>query len=272
MIKKVLDRLRFPYICTHEGLVEGKTVRFHVNNHVEKFRLQKLGGEKKQLLSLLDMLREGDVFYDIGSSVGAWSIPAALKDSKGKVISFEPDPENLDRLRKNYELNSITNFEIMPIAVGDEPGEMELFTAGAYAASPSLRPVNKISSSIQVRIEVIDNLLHRREIPAPDVVKIDIEGAEMMALRGMSQLLSSHQKPRILELELHPLFLPAFGTNVTEIFKFLIEKGYRIDGLVSREDQLICTCTHEAEAPGQINVLQPSTLKPETVKPETVKP
>ena len=240
-LKKILNKFRYPYTCTHAGLVDGRSIQFHVNNPVEMFRLQKFGGEKDQLEALLALLRNDDVLYDIGSSVGAWSIPAAAKLSKGKVISFEPDPENRQRLQSNYELNGLTNFQTMPIALGDKPGELELFTAGAYAASPSLRPVNKISTSIKVKIETVDDLIARKEIPMPTVVKIDIEGAEMMALQGMSNLLRSNQKPRALVLELHPLYLPAFDTNLTAIFKFLIEDGYQISELASREDQVICT-------------------------------
>ncbi|MCF8247465.1 MAG: FkbM family methyltransferase [Saprospiraceae bacterium] len=240
-LKKILNKFRYPYTCTHTGLVDGRSIQFHVNNPVEKFRLQKFGGEKDQLEALLTLLRNDDVLYDIGSSVGAWSIPAAAKASSGKVISFEPDPENRQRLLANYELNGLTNFQIMPIALGDKPGELELFTAGAYAASPSLRPVNKISTSIKVKIETVDDLFARKEIPPPTVVKIDIEGAEMMALQGMANLLRSKQKPRALVLELHPLYLPAFDTNLTAIFKFLIENDYQIAELASREDQVICT-------------------------------
>jgi FkbM family methyltransferase len=239
-LKQILNRFRYPYIHTHSGLVNGKSVRFHINNPVERFRLQTFGGEKDQLEALLNLLQPDDVLYDIGASVGAWSTPAAMKLSKGKVISFEPDPENRDRLAKNFALNEVKNFQIMPIAVGDKPGELELFTAGAYAASPSLRPVNNISSSIKVKIETIDDLVARKEIPSPTVVKIDIEGAEMMALKGMSALLSGPQKPRALVLELHPLYLPSFETNLTEIFGFLIGKGYQIGELASREDQVIC--------------------------------
>ena len=192
---------------------------------------------------MLSLLKTDDVLYDIGSSVGAWSIPAAAKASSGKVISFEPDPENRQRLQANYELNSLTNFQIMPIALGDKPGELALFTAGVQAASPSLRPVNKISTSIKVKIETVDDLIARKEIPLPTIVKIDIEGAEMMALKGMSSLLRSDKKPRALVLELHPLYLPAFDTNLTAIFKLLIENGYQINELASREDQVICTWT-----------------------------
>lgn len=240
-IKKVLNKFRYPYICTHSGLVAGKTVRFHVNNPVEKFRLQLFGGEKDQLEQLLALLKPADVLYDIGSSVGAWSIPSALKAPYGQVISFEPDPENQDRLLKNYALNDISNYKLMPVALGDKPGELELFTAGAYAASPSLKPVNNISTSIKVKIETVDQLIARKAIPPPDVVKIDIEGAEMMALKGMAHLLDSPSKPRSLVLELHPLFLPSFETDLTEIFDFLFRKGYRIGPMVSREDQVILT-------------------------------
>jgi FkbM family methyltransferase len=239
-LKKMLNNFRYPYICAHPALVNGKPIRFHINNPVEKFRLQKLGGEKEQLQDFLAQLKEDDVLYDIGASVGAWSIPAAMKLPKGTVISFEPDPENQDRLENNFRLNRLENFRILPVAVGDKPGEMELFTAGAYAASPSLRPVNNISTSIKVKIETIDALLTEGKIPRPTVVKIDIEGAEMMAIKGMANLLASAHKPRVLELELHPKFLPSFGTNLTEIFQFLMDKGYLLSSLTSRDDQVIC--------------------------------
>lgn len=240
-LKKILNRLRYPYICTHSGLVDGRSIRFHVNNPVEKFRLQHFGGEKDQLEALLALLRPDDVLYDIGSSVGAWSIPAAAKLAAGKVISFEPDPENQDCLLKNYKLNGLKNFQLLPIAVGDKAGKLELFTAGAYAASPSLKPVNKISTSIKVNIEAVDELLDSGKIPPPNIVKVDIEGAEMMALKGMARLLESPRKPRALVLELHPLYLPSFQTDLTEIFAFLFQKGYRIGPMVSREDQVIVT-------------------------------
>lgn len=241
LIKNALNRLRYPYICTHENLVSGRSVRFHVTNPVEGFRLQKFGGEKDQLLALLDLLRPYDVLYDIGASVGAWSIPAALKATHGAVVSFEPDPENRERLAANYALNGISNFHIMPVAVGEQTGELELFSAGANAASPSLRPVNGIARSIKVPIITVDSLHDSEHIPYPTVIKIDIEGAEMMALRGMRNLLSGNQSPRALVLELHPKFLPAFGTDLTAIFQLLIECGYRVGDLASRDEQVICT-------------------------------
>lgn len=74
-LKKILNHFRYPYIHTHKGLIEGRSFRFHINNPVERFRLQSFGGEKKQIESLLRILREDDVLYDIRASVGAWFIP-----------------------------------------------------------------------------------------------------------------------------------------------------------------------------------------------------
>ncbi len=240
-LKQLYLRLCFPYVIVHKRLVDGHDVKFYINNPVERFRLQDFGGEKKQMLQLLELLRPNDVLYDIGASVGAWSIPAAMKLSKGTVVSFEPDPENLQRLKKNFELNGLRNYQLMEVAIGDRETELELFTSGAYGASPSLKPVNKISTAIKVPVKTIDDLLQEDAIPKPTVVKIDIEGAEMMALRGMQKLLLSEHRPRSIVLEVHPLFLPSFDTDMTEVFALLINAGYRIGELIGREDQVICT-------------------------------
>ncbi|MFQ5447047.1 MAG: FkbM family methyltransferase, partial [Saprospiraceae bacterium] len=100
-----------------------------------------------------------------------------------------------------------------------------------------------IQSSIKAKIITIDGLLETQEIPLPDVMKIDIEGAEMLALKGMSHLLSSPDRPRLIVLEIHPKFLPAFDTNVTEIFRFVLDKNYQIDWMESRSDQILCRLT-----------------------------
>lgn len=214
---------------------------FFINNPVEKFRLQELGGESRQLFQLLEILRPDDVLYDIGASVGAWSIPAAMKVSKGMVISFEPDPENQIRLIENFRLNGIENYRLLPTAIGDRETMMKLYTAGSYGASPSLKPVNDIKTTIEVPVRTIDNLIEEGTIPLPNVVKIDIEGAELMALRGMQKLLNSEQRPRSIVLELHPLFLPSYDADMTDVFDLLIKAGYRIGELIGREDQVICT-------------------------------
>lgn len=226
----------YPYLFFEES----NNIKFNINNPIEEFRLKHWGGEKEYVQKMLNDLTEDDILYDIGSSVGLISILAAKKLAKGKVISFEPDPENASKLEANYNINNLTNFSVQSLAVGEDTGMMELYTAGSNAFSPSLKKVNGIDTSIKVKIESVDNLIERKEIPYPTVVKIDIEGAEMMALKGMEKLLNAKEKPRLLFIELHPDFLPSFRTSTEEIFSFLANLNYTIVENIVREKQILC--------------------------------
>jgi predicted O-methyltransferase YrrM len=100
---------------------------FRINNSIEEFRLANWGGEKGYVLEMIQSLKSDDVFYDIGSSVGLVSIHAANKLTNGKVISFEPDPENQKCLKENYKLNRLNNYKLVPIAVGETLDKLKLY-------------------------------------------------------------------------------------------------------------------------------------------------
>lgn len=227
---------RFPFKKFNELF----PVSFEVNNSIEEFRLIDWGGEKEYVVKLIKDLREDDVVYDIGSSVGLISIISASVLKRGKVISFEPDPENILRLKRNYSINNLKNFEIKPIAVGERKGKLKLFTQGSNGFSPSLEPVNGINSFIETEVNSIDNLIRQNEIPFPDVIKMDIEGAEFLALKGMGKLLSSEKRPRLIFLEIHPKFLPSFNCSPQDIYDFLSQFDYKVVENVEREDQILC--------------------------------
>ncbi|MCZ2223459.1 MAG: FkbM family methyltransferase [Chitinophagales bacterium] len=226
----------YPYIFKEEKY----KVKFNINNSTEEFRLKNWGGEKEYVEKILNEIQENDVLFDIGSSVGLISVLAAKRLTKGKVVSFEPDPENAMRLKENYRINELTNFSIQQLAVGETTGKMELYTAGSNAFSPSLEKVNGIDTSIEVDIESIDNLLKKNKIPFPTVIKIDIEGAEMIALQGMKKLLIGDNRPRVVFIELHPDFLPSFNTSIDEIMKFLSTFNYTIAESINRDKQILC--------------------------------
>lgn len=253
MIKKLIKKLKkiiyksntynveksYPYIHIE---VE-QQLQFVINNPIEEFRLKNWGGEKDYVLQMINELEVNDIFYDIGSSVGLVSINAAKKLTNGKVYSFEPDPENILRLNENYKINNLKNYSIQNIAVGDTKAKMKLYTSGSNGYSPSLQKVNGINSFIEVDVQSIDNLLESNEIEEPNVIKIDIEGAEMIALKGMKRLLESNKRPRTLFIELHPDFLPSFSTTTEEIFEYLSQFNYTITESVKREKQILCKLT-----------------------------
>lgn len=238
-LSKILGRKaksRFPYV-NHNDIF---SLNFEVNNRVEEFRLTEWGREKEYTISMVKKFKEDDIVYDIGSSVGLVSVISASIVKKGKVISFEPDPENVKKLKTNYFINGLTNFEIKEMAVGETEEKLKLFTQGSNGASPSLQQVNGIENFIETEVNSIDHLIRQKEIPYPDVVKIDIEGAEMIALKGMSNLLSSAKRPRLIFLEIHPKFLPSFDCTTEDIFEFIEKYNYEITAKIDRHDQILC--------------------------------
>lgn len=232
---------KFPY--THVFNVPSITkhpIEFLINNPIEEYRLVNWGDEKEYVMSMIECVGEDDIFMDIGSSVGLVSILAALKASKGNVISIEPDPENFKCLKENYKRNNITDFIALQLAVGSEKSSMKLYSKGSNDLSPSLRKVNGINETIRIQVESVDNLIKSGAIPFPTIVKIDIEGAEMMALQGMKETLKSKQKPRILFIEIHPNFLPSFNTSSAEVKDLLADLDYKIVNYTERDEQILC--------------------------------
>jgi FkbM family methyltransferase len=230
------EETRFPYLF-HQ--IEND-VCFNINNHIEEFRLKDWGGELEYVSNMISKLKNNDIFLDVGSSVGLISIIASKHLTEGKVISIEPDPENKQKLQENYKINNLMNYSILQIAVGDTIDKLLLYTSGSNGYSPSLQKVNGIESTIEVDVNTIDNLLESNLIDLPTVVKIDIEGAEFMALKGMEKLLNSIYKPRLIFVEIHPEFLPAFNTNVEEIMSYMNNFNYKLSENIIREKQILC--------------------------------
>ncbi len=244
-LKKLIqpaNEVSFPYIYNQPEF----NLRFKINNQIEEFRLKEWGGEKEYVSEVLGDLKKDDVFYDVGASVGLFSTIAAKVLTEGHVVSFEPDPENLKCLKENLQLNDLKNFSAQHLAVGERSGKMKLYTAGSNAFSPSLQKVNGIDSFIEVDVRSVDELLASENLPFPTVVKIDIEGAEMIALKGMFKTLSSKNRPRMLLIEIHPDFLPAFDSSPEEILEYLEKLNYSLAEKTQRENQILCKLVSES--------------------------
>jgi FkbM family methyltransferase len=155
-------------------------------------------------------LNSNSIFYDVGANIGVHTVAASRKivSGKGKVFSFEPDPENLNFLRENIALNDATSYcSIVPSAVGAMPGTLlfqrdtvssatgRLALLGANSAQHDwmgLAPVE-----ISVDCTTLDEVVFQKMYPSPDLIKVDVEGAELLVLQGAQQLLHS-RKPDII--------------------------------------------------------------------------
>ncbi len=131
--------------------------------------------------AIAERLREGQTFVDIGANVGCISFLAAkLVGPTGRVVSFEPNPNNLQRLYAGTVLNRFANIRIMPYAVSDARTIFSLSEGSSNTVVMEAHGVD--TNSVYAQSVVPDEEL--AHLPTIDIIKIDIEGHEPHALRG----------------------------------------------------------------------------------------
>ena len=164
-----------------------------------------------------------DVCYDIGGYRGFMSGVCA-RAGAGLVVVFEPFPPNCTQVRYMADLNPTLSIRLEPIAVGDRDGEVEFRvmpkeSMGKLAESP-FQPEVMATTAIRVPIRRLDSLLAEKALPPPNVIKIDVEGAELLVLQGALQLLREHH-PRLL-LEAHSPDLAEACTALLESMRYRV--------------------------------------------------
>jgi len=135
-------------------------------------------------------LRPGMVFYDLGANIGLFTLLAARAvGPKGRVFSFEPDPNVAARLRRNVSRNGFSNVTISEMGVWSSSGEMNFVAADA--GSPDRGTGRFVTASngesAPLRCVALDKFVANQ--PAPDAIKCDVEGAELEVLRGAEKLI-----------------------------------------------------------------------------------
>ncbi len=164
----------------------------------------------------------GDVVYDLGANVGFYSLLASvLTGDKGHVYCFEPLAANIALLKRHVEMNRIQNCTIVEAAATAVDG----FARFDPSADPSMAHLSEHGEKT-VRTVRIDSLVASGEVRPPDVMKIDIEGAEVAALQGAAQVIDKH-RPTIL--------LATHGPDAHQgCLQFLRERGYHLASLTSQ--------------------------------------
>jgi FkbM family methyltransferase len=163
---------------------------------------------------LRHLVRPGDVVYDCGANLGLYCRFLIGTLHAGRVIAFEPSPDNRPLLMENLALGGITDrVTVLPMALADEDGMAEFQVDDMQSASGTLSKVTGGKASIgrrnlglrpltdQVLCRRLDTVKAERSLPPPEVIKIDVEGAEGLLLRGAAGLLRD-RGPRLL-VELH---------------------------------------------------------------------
>jgi len=184
----------------------------------------------KQLL-FQKYIKPGMVIFDVGSNVGLYTLLFSFLTGKaGKIFSFEPVPRNIHFLKKHIELNKLNNTIVIEKAVSDVITKLKF----SLSSNPTMGHLSE-EGEIEVETITLDEFIKQGN-PLPDIIKMDIEGAEHSALIGATELLKN-KKP-VIFLATHSSELKA------KCLKLMAEFGYSIAPInnksIEESDEFVC--------------------------------
>lgn len=191
--------------------------------------------------ALRKRLKQGSLCVDVGANLGYFSIfMSRIVGEQGRIVAFEPMPDTVEMLRDNVRVNGLRNVSVVAAAASDRSGSVELF-------SEQSQPLSKTASMIGYRLEgaakttVVPSIrldeYFAEATRLPDLIKIDVEGAEAAVLTGARETLA-RGKP-VLVLEIHGWGSPASQ----RVLHLLSEFGYSADILEIRAPEALCLAT-----------------------------
>lgn len=150
--------------------------------------------------ALVSELSEGDTFFDVGANAGFFTLVAARKvGPRGRCVAFDPSPHNHASIREQIELNGLTNCQAVMEAIAERDGKARFCFSAPGSPTGHLGASQEGEAEVEVRLTTLDLAIGRFGVPS--MVKMDIEGAEVLALKGAAELLRK-ARPRWL-IELH---------------------------------------------------------------------
>lgn len=219
LLKRLQHEKTAPTTIISDGILRNHRMALDPTGDWQKQMIR--GSYDAELFSFLERVDCSEkVFYDIGSHVGYHSLMfAKLCGPAGQVYAFEPNPTNAKRIRQNLSLNpDLGNITVHEIAVSDNSGQMTFlsssdieggtssggFIDGAATLWSRTDYVEKTGyQESTVTTNTIDSLIAKEGLKAPDILKIDVEGAEALVLKGADHTLST-VKPLII-VEFHSI-------------------------------------------------------------------
>jgi FkbM family methyltransferase len=172
-------------------------------------------------------IKPGMIVVDVGAAFGYHALHAArLVGPNGKVYAVEPASDNLEMLYKNIKINGFSNITVLPYAAGSDHGMRSLYQRDqiwAHSLFPD-HPDSEVIKTVEVREVTLDSVLEESKV---DLVKIDVEGAEIEVIRGMKRIIQSNPDIRLI-VEWNPSALQKAGYSAESLPKFLIQLGFKL--------------------------------------------
>ncbi|MEO0311644.1 MAG: hypothetical protein RIQ89_1301 [Bacteroidota bacterium] len=187
--------------------------------------------ELNEIAFLNKILRPGDTFLDIGANIGYFSLHAGqVLRNNGKIIAIEPTPDTFSKLKRNFELNNLTNVSTLNLGLSESEATLNFNVSNdGYEAWNTLGTLNIGTNTTTIPIHVIsfDQLLvdQQLDIDKIKLIKIDVEGWEVPVLKGGIKSFAQ-MKDVIIMMEFADRNAQGAGFSCKEQFQLLKEIGY----------------------------------------------
>lgn len=221
----------------------GESVRLGIASSREIRRARDINSKRELIELMRDTLTIGDTIFDIGSNIGLVSLLLAKHDNgvDSTLHCFEPEPRNFNQLNQNIEHNNLVG-RLHPhqLALGAEDGAVDLHISGDVGEGRhSIASDEGSTDTITVQLQTMGSFVEEHRV-APDIIKIDVEGAEGRVLAGMDALIGTGV-PREIFLVIHPKgdgeFMPDGHTTIET---WLSARGYTMVWSKKRKSRLQC--------------------------------
>ena len=206
-------------------------------------RIQENGNYEPEETYLMNIITTNkDVIIDIGANFGWFTTLFANKVKPiGHVHSFEPIPETFEELKRNIELNNISKYVTLNnLALGENNGNIKMYLPSTYgSAFASFKSHGKNDcNEYTCRMIKLDDYIKEKKLNVADIklIKCDVEGAELLVLRGARDILKSPDAP-IWLMEVSEVWTKDFGYHPVDLLNFMTENNYKIYYL---KDNKIC--------------------------------
>jgi len=183
------------------------------------------GYDLEELNQIEKMLNPSSVVYVIGTHIGLLLVPVAKKVKM--VVGYEANPQTYELLQMNIGLNKLENVKLFNYAVGDKDGEVQFYLNLANSGGSKIKPKKDQfiynfdkPETITVKMKAVDEHVKSETLPQADMIIMDIEGAEYLALKGMQRSLAASNS---LYVEFIPHHLQNVAdVNATDFFKLIL--------------------------------------------------
>jgi len=205
--------------------------------------------EEMEMKFVKKLLRRHMTVVDVGAHHGLYTLLASkCVGWDGHVVAIEPSPRECARLEKHLRLNRCSNVELVPYAAGEDPGEADFYLVnGFHDWCNSLRPpaIKESAGTVRVQVRRLDDILSELEISKVDLVKLDVEGAELPVLYGATKLLQRKSPPAML-VEVQDVRTRQWGYASREILQFLMRMDYQWFAISAKGVLLPISCDEES--------------------------